>query len=386
MACLRSAVATVADVLCDSVRALRLDRDQARAAAYIIGCRTGRLGGHRALCDHCAERHFVYHSCRNRHCPRCGHLDQALWAEAQLRHLLPLSYFHLVFTVPASLRPFFRGEHRALALDALFHAVAETLRDLGASRGIRFGVLAVLHTWTQRLTFHPHIHCLVTGGGLGHDRFVPRRRYLLPRKVLQSVFRAKLLEKLQHLHRDRKLDVARHSGYEMLRDASLRNWNVEVRRPFGGPHQVVQYFARYTRRIAISNTRIVRYRDQTVVFRWRDRRDGNRQKLASLDAQAFTKRFLQHVLPARFVRIRRYGLLSNRVREGALERCRDLLDANPPPLPRPETRAQASLRIFGRDFTLCPSCGKGRLHVIGTWRATNREIAPVIAWLLSEPT
>ena len=385
MGCLKSAAVTVADVLCDFVRALRLDNDQARAAAHIMGCRTGRLGGHRALCNHCFELHFVYHSCRNRHCPRCGHLDQALWAEAQIQHLLPVSYFHLIFTVPASLRPFFLKQPRALAFNALFAAASQTLLEVGHSHGVHFGVLAVLHTWTQRLTFHPHIHCLVTGGGLEPGGFVHRQRYLLPRKILQTVFKAKLLQNLQILHRERRLAVARHSGYELLRDASLRKWNVEIRRPLGGPRQVVEYFARYTRRIAISNSRIVSYDNQTVVFRWRDSAHGNRQKLARLDGKTFARRFLQHVLPARFVRIRRYGLLSNRTRKDAIQRCRELLGVDPPPEPTPESRAQASLRLFGRDPGLCPKCRQGRLVVTAVWRATRLDIDLVIAWLLRQP-
>jgi len=383
--CLKSVAASVAEVLCDFVRVLRLDEHQAHVAASIMACRTGRLGGHRALCPDCHSFHYAYHSCRNRHCPTCGHLDQALWAEAQLQELLPVSYFHVIFTVPASLRPFFRGDNRALALNALFKAVSETLSEAGASRGVRFGILAVLHTWTQKLKFHPHVHCLVTGGGLGPDGFVHHQRYLLPRKVLQILFKAKLLSSIQALHREGHLHVARHSGYELLRDASLRKWNVEIRKPLTGPRQVVQYFARYTRRIAISNSRIVSYDHETVAFRWRDSAHGNRQKVDRLDGETFAKRFLQHVLPPRFVRIRRYGLLSNRLRKDAIEQCRKLLDVDPPPEPPLETRALACLRIFGRDPQLCPKCKKARMVIVATWRATRRSMQPVIHWLLSEP-
>jgi hypothetical protein len=178
MGCFKSAAFSVADILRDHVRTLFLDGDRARAAAHILACRTGRLGGHRTFCDRCGEIHYGYHSCRDRHCPTCGHLDQALWAEAQARHLLPVAYFHLVFTVPASLRPFFAGVGRELALKALFVAVSETLGDVAARQGITLGILAVLHTWSQKLTFHPHIHCLAIGGGLTASGFVHRRRYL----------------------------------------------------------------------------------------------------------------------------------------------------------------------------------------------------------------
>jgi Transposase zinc-binding domain/Putative transposase len=206
--CGERAAVSVADVLRDHVPALCLDQDQAKAAAHILACRTGRLGGHLAVCDRCGHTHFAYHSCRDRHCPRCGSLDQALWAEAQLPQLLPLGYFHLVFTVPASLRPFFARQGRAWALDALFAAVSETILQTAARRGLRPGVLAVLHTWTQKLTSHPHLHCLVTGGGLGQNGFVHRRRYLLPLKVLRPVFKAKLLGRLQALSSQRRLGEA----------------------------------------------------------------------------------------------------------------------------------------------------------------------------------
>ena len=246
MPCGERAAITVADVLRDRVAGLRTTREQAKAVSHILACRTGRLGGHVAVCNRCGYTHFAYHSCHDRHCPTCGSLDQALWAEAQLQHLLPVSYFHLVFTVPASLRPFFARNGRALALEALFAAVSETILETAARRGLRPGVLAVLHTWTQKLTFHPHLHCLVTGGGLGPDGFVHRRRYLLPRRVLQIVFKAKLLDKLEALLRDRKADVGCHSGHELLRDARRRDWNIDIRRPLAGAEHVVRYFARYT--------------------------------------------------------------------------------------------------------------------------------------------
>jgi hypothetical protein len=380
MGCVKSAAFSVADILRDHVRTLFLDGDRARAAAHILACRTGRLGGHRTFCDRCGEIHYGYHSCRDRHCPTCGHLDQALWAEAQARHLLPVAYFHLVFTVPASLRPFFAGVGRELALKALFAAVSETLGDVAARQGITLGILAVLHTWSQKLTFHPHIHCLVIGGGLTASGFIHRRRFLLPRKVLQIVFKAKLLEKLQVLHREGGVQVGRHSGYELLRDASRPDWQIDIRRPLHGPRQVIDYFARYTRRIAISNRRIQSYDGQNVVFRWRDRAHGNRVKLAQLDAQTFCRRFLQHVLPPGFVRIRRYGLLSNRLREGAIQRCRELLDADPPPPPTPESRAAACLRIFGRDPGLCPTCKIGRLVMLDRWYVSP---APTLAQVVA---
>jgi hypothetical protein len=374
---------SIADILRDHVGDLHLDHEQAKAVAHILACRTGRLGGHVAFCDRCGARHYAYHSCRDRHCPRCGGLDQRLWAEAQLQHLLPVSYFHVVFTVPVSLRRFFAGLGRAHAFDALFAAVSESILETAATRGLRPGVLAVLHTWNQRQGNHPHIHCLVTGGGLGPEGFVHCRRYLVPLKILRRVFKGKLLSKLQALLREKRLSIARDSGYERLRDASRREWNVDIRRPLGGPEQVVNYFARYTRKIAISDQRLVSYDGTTVVFRYRDRADANRSKLATLDAPTFCQRFLQHVLPKGFVRIRRYGLLSNRVRRPLLAQCRQLLSADPPlrRAPPGESRRDASLRIFGTDPLLCPTCKLGILVPYAQWRPTRLPLDAVLATL-----
>jgi hypothetical protein len=374
---------SVADILRDHVGRLHLDHEQGKAVAHILACRTGRLGGHLALCDRCSAKHYAYHSCRDRHCPRCGGLDQRLWAEAQLPHLLPVSYFHVVFTVPVSLRRFFLGKYRRQALEALFTAVSESILETAASRGLVPGILAVLHTWNQQLGDHPHIHCLVTGGGLGPQDFVHRRRYLLPLDILQTVFKGKLLSKLQALLREGTTSVPNQSGHERLRDASRRTWKIDIRRPFGGPEQVVRYFARYVRKSAISDQRLVGYDGHNVRFHYRDRRDKNRVKTATLDALTFCRSFLQHVLPTGFVRIRRYGLLSNRVRKPLLERCRKLLDADPPLLLAPpgESRAQALHRIFRFDPELCPSCKLGRLIVRAEWRATRIPLDAILATL-----
>lgn len=374
---------SIAEILRDHVGDLRLNHEQGKAVAHILACRTGRLGGHVAFCDRCGARHYAYHSCRDRHCPRCGGLDQRLWAEAQLQHLLPVSYFHVVFTLPVSLRPFFAREGRAHAFDALFAAVSESILETAATRGLRPGVLAVLHTWNQLQGDHPHIHCLITGGGLGLDGFVHRQRYLVPLKILRRVFKGKLLSRLQALLREKSVTVARDSGHERLRDASRRTWNIDIRRPLGGPEQVVNYFARYVRKIAISDQRLVSYDGKTVAFRYRDRADGNRSKIARVDAPTFCRRFLQHVLPPRFVRIRRYGLLSNRVRKPLLERCRELLGAPPPLLLAPpgESRSAAIRRIFGVEPDLCPTCKLGRLIVRAQWRATRVPLDDVLASL-----
>ena len=290
----------------------------------------------------------------------------------------------MVFTVPVSLRRFFAGEHRRHGLDALFAAVSETLLETAQRRGLTLGILAVLHTWNQQMGDHPHLHCLVTGGGLGPQGFVHRRRFLVRLDILQTVFQGKLLSKLQTLLREGRTSVPKHSGHERLRDASRRIWNIDIRRPFGGPEQVVRYFARYVRKIAISDQRLVGYDGHTVRFRYRDRRDGNRVKTAQLDGPTFCRSFLQHVLPKGFVRIRRYGLLSNRVRKPLLGRCRELLGAEPPLLLAPpgESRASALRRIFGVEQDLCPSCKLGRLIVRAVWRASRLPLEAVLDTIL----
>lgn len=373
------AALSVADVLRDHVAELFLDRDQARAAAHILACRTGRLGGHVAVCSSCGSHSFAYHSCRDRHCPRCGGLDQALWAEAQIPHLLPVPYFHVVFTLPARLRPFFARhpdttQPRADALNALFAAVAETLLEAAQTKGLCIGILAVLHTWNQRLESHPHIHCLVPGGGLAPSGFVQLRRFLLPLRVLRPLFKGKLLSKLQALLRDGRAGVGNASGHQLLRDAARLNWNIHIRRPFARPEHVVQYFARYTRRIAISDRRLLDYDGQNVTFRCRDPKNNRRSLRVRIHAATFARRFLSHVLPSRFVRIRRYGILANRVREKALLAARQSLHADPPQLPAPkgETRTAACLRIFQWNPQRCPECGEDTLLVLVAWTPTQR--------------
>lgn len=383
MPCGEPAAVSIADVLRDHVGSLRLRHEQSKAAAHITACRTGRLGGHVADCGRCGGRHFAYHSCRDRHCPRCGSLDQALWAEAQQQHLLPLSHFHLVFTVPASLRLFFVGEGRRHALEALFAAASETLIEVAARKGLRLAVLALLHTWNQLLHVHPHLHCLVPGGGLDQaGRLVVMPRFLFSYKRLRHVFKIKLLQKLRLLLKDGALDVARASAHHLLKDADSRVWNLKVKRALAGPDAVIKYFARYTRRIAISDSRLVAYDGKTVVFDYRDRSDGNRVKQKPLDAAIFSQRFLNHVLPPRFIRIRRYGLRANRSRKTMLDKTRRALGAPaPPPLPK-ESRAAACFRIFGKDPSRCTKCPDGQLVIVARWTATRRPLDVVLANLL----
>lgn len=372
----------VADVLRDHVASLKLSPEQGKAAAHIIACRTGRLGGHAFECDRCGVRHPAYNSCRDRHCPKCGGLDQAIWAEAQQQHLLPLSYFHLVFTVPESLRPFFLRAGRVHALEALFAAASETILEVAARKGLRLGLLAVLHTWNQLMDHHPHLHCLVPGGGFGPNGFVVMTRFLFSYKRLRFVFKIKLLQKLRALVREGRLSVGRAAAYQLLGDADSREWNLKVKRALAGPDAVIKYFARYTRRIAVSDSRIVAYDGKTVTYTYRDRRDRNQVKKAEREAPKFCRYFLNHVLPPRFVRIRRYGTWSNRVRDSKLKEARATLGAEAPPAPVRESRSAACLRIFGKDPTRCTKCPEGRLILIARWSPTRLPMEVVLANLI----
>jgi hypothetical protein len=351
----------VADVLRDHARSLTLSREQQRVVRDIVACRTEWLGGHRYVCDECGFACPVYNSCRNRHCPQCQLVQQELWAEAQERLLLPCRYFHVVFTLAAELHRLFRLAPQ-LCLTLLFESASETLHELARSkRRVRIGFTTVLHTWTQLLKYHPHIHCIVPGGGLTPHgaRWKPFRRFFLRVELVRDVFRGKLLDKLERALRAEQIPVSLDEGLELLRRAAHKTWVVNVKAPLAGPQQVVRYLSRYAHRIAISNSRLVHYDMQQVTFRYKDRAH-NQSATCTLPAAQFCQRFLQHVLPDRFMRIRHYGLLAARCRP-TLALCRRLLGVAPPsPAPK-ETWQQACLRLFGRDPTLCPKCQRGHM-------------------------
>lgn len=348
-----------------------------RVVRDIIGCRTAAFGGHLQVCDHCGRKIPFYNSCRNRHCPKCQSLDQARWVEAQARDLLPVPYFHVVFTVPPSLHPFFLADRR-LAFGLLFAAALETLHDVCREHlGALPGTIAVLHTWSQTLAFHPHIHGIVTGGGLGpsRDRWIASRpNCLVPVRVLSTVFRAKLLRRFLDAMEEGSLGVGAAAGHRQLREAASRKWVVYSKPPMAGPEHVLRYLGRYTHRIAITHRRIVRVDNGRVTFRYRDRRRGNRERLMTLGADDFVRRFLAHVLPRSFVRIRHYGILGNGCRSRLLARARQLLQT--PACPERATPTRLSWqdlyrRLTGRDPEVCPSCGTGRLRIVTVLAPVN---------------
>jgi hypothetical protein len=358
----------VSDILADHAYSLPLTRHLMRVVRAIVSCRTARLGGHAEVCPECGFKRHAYNSCRDRHCPKCQILEQERWAEAQEARLVPTHYFHLVFTVAGELRPLFlRAPEVCLAL--LFEATTETLNELGVTHlGAQIGFTAVLHTWTQRLLFHPHLHVIVPGGGLAGDRWVAcRRDFFLPIGPLRTVFKGKLLDKLKRAIGEGLIEGDLAFARALIARAGEKDWVVHIKPPMPGPEHVVRYLSRYTHRIAITNSRIVSYDGKTVVFRHKDRR-GQKTKTECLSGEMFSRRFLRHVLPPRFVRIRHYGLLATR-NSAKLARCREILGV--PTVVSPSTSEpwdQAVKRLFGRDPLLCPACKQARMVV--------REIVP----------
>lgn len=348
-----------------------LSPQQRRVVRSITACRTAALGGHLQECDHCGHREISYNSCRDRHCPKCGGLKEARWVQARQADLLPVEYFHVVFTLPDVLNPLFLGNPK-IAYDLLFRAVAETLQQVALNPrnlGARIGFTAVLHTWTQTLLYHPHIHLIVPGGGIspGADQWISAKHgFFLPVRILSRVFRGKLLSSLEGAIEKGSLCQNREDARSLLWKAAQKNWVVYAKRPFAGPDQVLRYLGRYTHRIAISNERLVSLENDRVSFRWKDRAHGNVKKVMSLDAAEFLRRFLLHVLPSGLVRIRHYGFLANAIRAREISRCRELLDApgSPAASPEdstPETWQEMLLRLTGRDVMSCPRCNEGRL-------------------------
>jgi len=364
----------------------RLSSAQRRVFAELQTCRTAALGGHVRACTSCDHREIAYNSCRNRHCPKCQALARARWLKQREADLLPIPYFHVVFTLPAELAAV-ALQNRRLLYGNLFQAASETLLELAADPshlGAKIGILAVLHTWGQNLMHHPHLHCVVSGGGLAPDEsqwVASRDYYLLPVRLLSSVFRAKYCQLLERAFDRGELKLG--GQLASLADASefnkfvaaakKRKWVVYAKRPFREPACVLRYLARYTNRVAISNQRLVRYDDGLVTFNFKDNTQGGQQRSMTLAASEFIRRFLLHTLPSGFMRIRHYGFLANRHRRTKLALCRQLLqrastaEAESTPVQRAfPLQDQASIPAALEEplVLLCPACADGRLQTI----------------------
>lgn len=361
----------------DYRRARRPSAAQERVLHKIATCRTAALGGHVDGCTGCGYARISYNSCRDRHCPKCQGLAREAWLEQRLARLLPVPYFHVVFTLPAELNPLALGNKRVV-FGILFKAAAATLRRIAADPkhlGAELGTTVVLHTWGQNLLFHPHLHCVVTGGGLSADgaRWIPaRERYLLPVQVLGRVFRGKFMDALSRAWKAGQLRLARGTAHlaDPGRWAALKHqlygkdWVVYAKPPFGGPEHVFRYLGRYTHRVAISNWRITRFDEGRVTFTVKDYADRGQRKSMTLDAVEFLRRFLLHVLPKGLVRIRHYGLNAGCNVEKKLAVARTILEpgCRPKPATSPsKTWWERLLDKTGVDVMACPNCAERRL-------------------------
>jgi len=356
-----------------------LNPEQNMIIDQITSCRTASLGGHVLKCDHCGYQEISYNSCRNRHCPKCQSLNRARWVEDRRAELLPVPYFHVVFTIPECLNAV-ALYNKAVVYNLLFQAVSETLKEVAANPknlGARIGFIALLHTWDQKLNFHPHIHCVVPGGGLEREKtrwIRSPENYFLPVQILSSVFRGKLLSFLEKAFASKQLCFSgkqenlndRATFKQLLKTSCRSNWVVYSKPPFSGPERVLRYLGRYTHRIAISNNRIQSMRGESVTFRFKDRKQHSKSKTMTLDAVLFMRRFLFHILPKGFVRIRHYGILGSPTKKETLALCRELLGENCPDQDSesaPETWQELMLYLTGEDPSICPICNKGHLIV-----------------------
>jgi hypothetical protein len=350
-----------------------------RVMTAIAVCRTALLGGHVEQCDTCGHQRIFYNSCRNRHCPKCQSLARADWIEDRLAEILETQYFHVVFTLPEELAAI-AYQNKKMVYDILFRAAAETLRTIAGDPkhlGAELGFFAVLHTWGQTLVHHPHLHCVIAGGGLSPDgtSWIPcRNGFFLPVRVLSRLFRRLFLEHLQAAFNRGQLQF--FSALQELQEGQAFarylaplgkvEWVVYAKRPFAGPQQVLDYVGRYTHRVAISNNRLLDIDNGHVSFSWKDYRENNQQKTMTLSAAEFIRRFLLHVLPDGFQRIRYYGFLSNRYRQQKLAQCRQLLGR-----PSPEQTPNRSQpvqdyhdhyeQLTGSSLRECPACHKGHM-------------------------
>jgi hypothetical protein len=339
-------------------------------------CRTAELGGHVDECDYCGALRISYNSCRNRHCPKCQCLDKEWWLGARKRDVLPTNYFHVVFTLPQDVRPIALRNQKVI-YTILFKAVSETLKELAkdpAHLGAEIGFIAILHTWTQTLIDHPHIHCIVTGGGLSLDgtRWIScKKSFFIPVKILSRLFRGKFLAYLREVHDSGALvfpgKIAHLKGkpaFEALvTDLYRHEWVVYCKPPFKNAETVIDYLGRYTHRVALSNDRLVTFIGDQVTIRYRDADDSDTIKCMTLDAFEFIRRFLLHILPDQFMKIRHYGIMSNRNRTTKLPTCKEILgvSTNQNHEGAKPSWEELLTRITGIDPRLCPHCRKGKM-------------------------
>jgi hypothetical protein len=340
--------------------------DQHRIVSALLNCRTASLGGHVDRCNNCGAERIMYHSCRNRHCPKCQHMPRERWLQARKSELLPVTYFHTVFTLPHELNPIIL-QNKSLMLNLLFKAVSETLIQFGQNQlGGKLGFVAVLHTWDQQLKAHFHLHCLVAGGAVCENskRWIPcKDTYLFNQEALSLVFRGKFIHALTRAIRRGKLNIG-HQVYQQLKQHLYKHkWVVSVREPITQAQHVLEYLARYTHRVAIANSRLTALEHGRERFRSKDRKNKRLQQI-TISAVEFIRRFLLHSLPQGFVRIRHYGFLANRDRSTRVRFIRGLLKVPAQLVKLTNSLQNMMLKLTGIDITLCPCCMKGRMQLV----------------------
>lgn len=376
--------------------------DQRRVLRDIIACRTAAMGGHVKECDECGHCRVFYNSCRNRHCPGCQAGARAAWFDAREAELLPVPYFHVVFTLPQELANV-GLQNKRLIYGILFRAASDTLLEVAANPkhlGARIGVLMVLHTWGQNLSVHPHVHCIATGGGISEDgsQWITGRRrnkFFLPIRVLSRVFRGKFVQKLRNARATGELqfqgnlaELADPTRFESFVSSLVRHdWVVYAKRPFGGPRQVLKYLARYTHRVAISDSRLLNLSNDEVTFKYKDYADNSGKKEMTLSTTEFIRRFLMHTLPNGFVRIRYYGFLANRFRRTQIDHVRGLLGCrNEESKLNAPNAGDASLEQEC-PADICPVCRTGQWLVVERIEAAHRRnpYRPHFSQLIPQP-
>lgn len=379
-----------------------LSKEQWKVVQDIINCRTAALGGHTLECDNCGHLEHSYNSCRNRHCPKCQFSAKTKWLEDRKKELLPVSYFHLVFTLPAELNNIIL-QNKRICYNILFKAASETLKEVALNPknlGAQIGFFMVLHTWGQNLMDHPHVHTVAPAGGISPDGsswIDCKKEFFLPVKILSIVFRGKYLNYLEKAYKRGELEF--HGRIEKLENekefkkvlinSANRPWVVYAKKPFAGPEQVLDYLGNYTHRIAISNHRLIKIEDDKVHFYYRDYADDNKTKIMTLNVVEFMRRFLLHVLPAKFMKIRHYGLLGSKYKKEKIEVCRKLIGkrpCNPVTSEQPsydriaedeitvnkrESAEELMKRLFDVDIYQCKKCKKGRMNIVGEIKAFN---------------
>jgi hypothetical protein len=336
---------------------------QSKAFSAISKCRTAELGAHIDTCDNCGVSEISYNSCRNRHCPKCQTLSKEIWIDKQKQNLLNIGYFHVVFTVPEQLRPVFY-QNQAIMYNLLFKSASETLQELAADKkylGVQLGFTTILHTWGQNLSYHPHLHCLIPAGGLAPSGkwLNSRKKFFIPVRVLSRLFKGKFLHYLQSVNlsffNDQLYLADQRNFHDFIKSCYDKEWVVYCKPPFKSAACVVEYLGRYTHRVALSNSRIISIDNDIITFKYRDYKDNNKWKVMSVSATEFIRRFLMHILPPRFTKIRHFGFLATRVKSVLVPLCKKLTDTLISQTL--SSIGQIISRMLGFDISICRVCG-----------------------------